>query len=87
VQDVLDAGHGALSDREVGQVAFDELHTGDVCEVVALAGHETVDDADLFAATDELFREMGSDEAGAAGHEVMGHTGGHLSKNIAVMSG
>ena len=35
------------------------------------------------AAADELFREMGTDEAGAAGDEVGSHTARYLSKNAA----
>jgi hypothetical protein len=39
----------------------------------ALAGDERVNDATRWPRRDEFFREMRSDEAGAAGDEVVGH--------------
>ena len=39
-------------------------------EVLAMAGDQAVDDADLFAAADELFCKVGSDEARATRDEV-----------------
>ena len=47
---------------------------GDVREVAAVAGDQVVGDADRVAAADELFRQMRSDEAGAAGDEIRGHS-------------
>ena len=40
-------------------------------QVVPLAGHEVVDDADFLAAAHKFLREVGSDETGAAGNEVV----------------
>ena len=70
VQHVVDARDGASRDVEVGEVALEELDARDVREVAALAGDQAVDDADALAAADELFREVGADEAGAAGDEI-----------------
>ena len=71
MQHVVHALDGALGDVHVREIAFDELHRRQVVEVAALAGDQAVDDADALAAADELFREVRSDEAGAAGDEVM----------------
>ena len=70
MEDVVDALDGALRDREIGEIAFEELDAGEVREVLALAGDQAVDDADLFAAANQFFCQVGSDEAGAAGDEV-----------------
>ena len=43
-------------------------------EVAALAGDEVVGDADGVAAANELFRQVRTDEAGAAGHEIRSHS-------------
>ena len=83
MQDVINAVDSAARHGEVGEIAFDELDLEQMCEVLTLAGHEAVDDADLFAAPDQCLGQMGADEPGAAGHEVMGHIGCHLSKNAA----
>ena len=53
-----------------GKVALEEFDALDMIEVAPLAGDQAVDDADAMAAPDELFGEMGSDEARAAGNEV-----------------
>jgi hypothetical protein len=45
-----------------------------VIEIPASAGDQTVNDADLVAAPNEHFREMRTDEAGAAGNEVSSHS-------------
>jgi hypothetical protein len=45
-----------------------------VIEITALAGDEVVGHADAMASTDKLFREMGTDEAGAAGDKVRSHS-------------
>ena len=47
--------HGGAGDVHVGEVALQELDLGEVCQIVALAGDEAVDDADAIAATDEGF--------------------------------
>ena len=78
--------HGASSDVEVGEVALEEFHRRDVREVLALAGDQAVDDADAFAAADELLREVRPDEAGAAGNEIVGHIACELSKKEAARS-
>ena len=70
MQDVVDALHGARRDRKIGEVAFEEIDAGQMREVLAMAGDQAVGDADLLAAADELFCEVGSDEAGATGDEV-----------------
>ena len=56
---------------EIGEVALEELDAADVIEVAALAGDQAVGDADAVAAPDELFGQVGADEAGAAGDEVL----------------
>ena len=38
-----------------------------------MPGDEVVDDADAMSAPDELFGQVGADEAGAAGHEIVRH--------------
>jgi hypothetical protein len=73
MQDVIDSVDGAAGDILLGEIAFDEFHAGDVREILTLAGHQVVDDANAFAAADELFCQMGADETGAAGHEIVGH--------------
>jgi hypothetical protein len=42
-------------------------------QILALAGDQTVDDADAFAAPDQLFSQVGPDEAGTAGDEDIRH--------------
>ena len=64
----------ACAKRQVGEIAFEELDAGKVIEIAALAGDQVVDDADAVAAANEFFREVGSDEAGAAGDEIRGHS-------------
>ena len=86
MKDVIDPVDGAGRDGEIGEVAFDEFNAGDVRQVLALAGDQAVDDAHASAAADELFREVGTDEAGAAGDEVGSHTARYLSK-IAAAAG
>jgi len=70
---------------ELGEVAFDKLHTADVGEVFAPARHKTVDDANALAATRKLFCQMRTDEAGAAGYQIEGHNGAEFSKKIAAL--
>jgi hypothetical protein len=83
MKDVVDAADGSRGDARLGQIPFDELDLRQMREVFALAGDEAVDDAHALAATEKLFREMRTDEAGTAGHEILGHNGGHLSKTVA----
>ena len=52
-------------------------------QVLPFARHETVDDANAFAAADELFCQVRADEAGAAGYQVQSHNGVDLSKTTA----
>ena len=59
-----------VANDEIGDVAFEELDARQMREVLAVAGDQAVGDADAFAAADELFCEVGTDEAGAAGDEV-----------------
>ena len=70
MEDILHAVRGAaghVADREIALEEFDAL---DVIEIAPLAGDQAVDDADAMAAPDELFGEMGSDEARAACNEI-----------------
>jgi hypothetical protein len=70
VQHVVDACDCPRRDGHVGEVALDELHAGNMRKVPAMAGAQIVDDADLVMATDQLFGQMRSDEARAAGDKV-----------------
>ena len=62
------AGHAC-----VRQIPFDELGGRDAGEVGALARNQAVDHADAVPATQEFFRQVRADEAGATGHQVRGH--------------
>jgi len=70
MEDVGDALASARAVRGAGDVALQELdappHGGQLSEV---AGGEVVDDAHLLPATDQLFADMGADEAGPSGDE------------------
>ena len=79
MQDEINAIDRATRDVEIGKVAFDEIDAGDVCEVLARAGDEAVDDTDLLAAVDELFRQVRSDEPGTAGYKIQIHAARCLS--------
>ncbi len=46
---------------------------GQMREVLALARDQAVDDADALAAANELFAQVRSNEAGAAGDEIVSH--------------
>ena len=70
MEDVVDPLHRVLRDREVGEIAFEEIDAGEMREVFTMAGDQAVDHADLFAAANQLFCKVGSDEAGATGDEV-----------------
>ena len=58
---------------QFGQIAFDELGRRNAVEIAAFARDQAVHDADAMTAPQELFREMRSDEAGAAGYQIRGH--------------
>ena len=81
MQDVVDAAHRARGDVAIGQIAFDELHVGDVGQVRPLAGDQTVHDADGFAATSQLLTQVRADETGAAGDEIVSHVNSALTIN------
>jgi hypothetical protein len=70
VQDVVHALHGALRDRQIGEVPFEELRARGVIEVAALAGDQAVHDTDAVAAAYQLCREVRANEPGASGHEI-----------------
>ena len=70
MEDVVDPLHGAPRDRQIGQISFEEIDTGQMREVFAMAGDQAVDDANLFAAANELFCKVGSDEARATCDEI-----------------
>ena len=74
MQHVVHARDGSRCGRQVGKVAFEKLHRREVFEVAALAGNQAVGDADGMAATDELFRQVRSDESRAAGDQVRSHS-------------
>ena len=57
----------------VRQIPFDELSGLDAGEVGAFARDQAVDDADAVPAAQELFRQVGADEAGATGYQVRSH--------------
>jgi hypothetical protein len=73
VQHVLAAGHGLAGDRDVGQVSFEELDVAQVFYIALLPGNQGIRDADAVSAAKKLLRKVRSNEAGAAGHEVVGH--------------
>ena len=73
MQHEVGAGDGHAREIEVGQIALEKLHAGHVIEVASLASDERVGHAHLVAAPNELFRKMGTDEAGAASDEVLSH--------------
>ena len=74
MQHVIHALRSALRERQIGEVAFEELDARNVIEIAPVAGDEAVGDADAVAAADEFFREMRADEPGAAGDEVRSHS-------------
>ena len=73
MQHVVAPVHRAPGDFQVGEVSLEEVDATDVVQIAALAGDERVGDADAVTAPDELLREVGSDEAGAAGDQVVSH--------------
>ena len=74
MQHVIHSSDGPHGERQIGEIAFEELHARDVIEITALARDEVVGHADAMASTDKLFREMRTDEAGAAGDKVRSHS-------------
>jgi hypothetical protein len=73
MEHVVDTLHRLSRNGEVGKIPLDKIDAIDVRQIVAMAGDETVDDAHALAASDELFRKVGTDETSAAGDEVKGH--------------
>ena len=73
MEDVIGPLHRTLRDREVGEIAFEKIDAGEVREVFTMAGDQAVDHADLFAAANQLFCKVRSDEAGATRYEVERH--------------
>ncbi len=70
MKDVIDPLNGAPRDVEIGEIAFEEIDAGQMREIFAMAGDQAVGDAHLLAAANELFCEVGSDEARATCDEV-----------------
>src|SRR4051812_24199577 len=73
----------AARDVQVCEVAFDEFDRGHMRDVLPLSRNQVVDDPDALTAPGELFDKVGTDETGAAGHEVVGHITRQLSKKSA----
>ena len=73
MQDVVAPGDCPSRELQVGDVALEKLHGLERVQIAALAGNEGVGHADAMAAPHEFFREVRSDESGAAGHEVVRH--------------
>ena len=73
MQDVLATVRSALCKLKIGQIPFDELDAWNVIEIAALPGNEGVGDANAVTPANKLLREVRSDEAGAAGHEIVRH--------------
>ncbi len=71
VQHVVHALHRPPCDGEVREVAFEELDAGHVRKIAAMSRNQAIGDTHAFAAAGELFCEMGSDETGAPGDEVV----------------
>jgi hypothetical protein len=78
VQHVVHTLDRAARHLDIGQVPLDQLDLRQMREVLALSGDKTVDDADARAAANELFCQMGTDETGAAGHEIVSHSWWHV---------
>ena len=68
---VIDARYGARANGHIEKAARDELDAiQQMCDVFATARREVVDYNDVLALLDELFREVGSDEPGAARDQI-----------------
>jgi hypothetical protein len=64
VKDVVHAFDRASAGVRIPDIAFDEFDSpGKVREVLALAGKEVVQDADLMVAFQQLFNNMRADES------------------------
>src|SRR5258708_1891567 len=74
VEHVVRAVHGWLCEGHIREIPLEELDARDVIEIAPLARDQTVGDTDAVPAADEFFRQVRSDEPGAAGDEVEGHT-------------
>jgi len=72
MQDIVGAAHGLAGDVQIGEIAFEKLDFRQVGEVLALARDQTVHDAHAFPATNELFGDVRTDEAGSPGYEKLG---------------
>ena len=70
MQDVVHSLHGAPGHPEIREVPLEEIDALDVRQVAAMAGDETIGDADAFAAADELFCQVGTDEARTTCNQV-----------------
>jgi hypothetical protein len=55
VEDVVDAADRLFGDRHVGEIAVEELDTGDVREIRTFAADQIVDNTDRVAPIDERF--------------------------------
>ncbi len=76
VEDHVHAGARLLAGAEVADVPLDELDpVVEGREVLALPGLERVEDADGRSLRDEVFDEVGADEAGTTCHEHSVHVG------------
>src|SRR5207248_8841058 len=70
VEDDLDAARRRVHALVAPELALDELDVAlDVREVVAAAGREVVEDADVVAALEQAADEIRADEPGAAGDQ------------------
>jgi hypothetical protein len=83
MQHVVGAGHGPFGNAWVGQIAEQEFDLGQVRQIFAFTRHQIVDNPDTFAAADKLFSEVGSNETGTAGDNILSHAEVHLSKKVA----
>jgi len=63
-----------LCERQIRQIAFEEFDSGEMFEVAALSRDQRVCDPDAVPAPYQFLCQVRSDEAGAAGHEVMSHS-------------
>ena len=64
------AAHRAAHRLRVAQVALDQLDVADRREVLPAPRGEVVEDADAVPSPPERLRNVGTDEAGSAGHDV-----------------
>src|SRR5205809_79491 len=78
-----DSGLAGMSSRfgSVGEVPLHELHARNVIEIAALAGAQVVGDPDAVPPAYEFFRQMRSNEPGAARDKVRSHNAEVYSKS------